>query len=502
MPVFPSPSNAVVYAQFNLQGRWSRILSYSGLYGLAMGVMIWLTTLGREHYHPQDLQAWVRGFTILQLLNFIVYGSFRVESAVRGDVTSRMIESHRLMPAPPLGSILGYIFGAPLQSIILGLVNFILGAVCCYLSGIPLDLWMLFNGIAFLFAVFIYAIIAQFSLVARGGFLLLLVLGGIAIGMGNSRDPSTEVLPSATVLLYPMLSQASIMDVMFDSSRMRLTSEIEFAYLCAMVGQLAIAAIAIRTAVRRYIAAGTVGLSPLLGLLLLITWIGLAIAYFASTDTFSFRRFYFTSDYDSHQHSDMVMRVVATFVTSALLAMFPIASAARSAWQWRRTVDPTTKKPRSEISQIATLVAAVAIVSILLIDIPLRLDRKTHVSVLTVIIIANFLTGIACLFSIGYFLKLKAWIFAVIWVVLTWLVPIIGDQVYRSMTDNFTGIPTEITALSPAGALAIMWSETQVSVRPGIIGQMLLMLVPTGLLLLMHFRRRSATAKPNLLSVA
>jgi hypothetical protein len=108
---------------------------------------------------------------------------------------------------------------------------------------------------------------------------------------------------------------------------------------------------------------------------------------------------------------------------------------------------------------------------------------------MTALILLNFLLSMSCLFSWGYLLRRRAWIFAVIWVVLTWILPPIVDGVYRAMTDN-TSDATMLTTLSPPGALALIWNNSSVPVSTGIVVQILLSCIPAGLLILTHLRRK------------
>jgi hypothetical protein len=190
-----------------------------------------------------------------------------------------------------------------------------------------------------------------------------------------------------------------------------------------------------------------------------------------------------------------VGQTVSSLVTCALLALFPIAGAARASRFWHRTGDSSEVKTKWLHSEWFTAIAATAIVCLLMVDIPLHTEVKKFATPMTALILFNFLIGVTCLFSWGYLLRRKAWIFAVIWVILTWLVPVIVDGVYRGMTDNNDGA-TLITAISPAGTLALIWSDSSVSVYPGIAVQTMLTSIPAGLLLMTHMRRRRVSGFP------
>src|SRR5207249_1902646 len=110
MSAFPGPANPILYAQFNLRGGWKNTLAVAGGYALLLGGGVYLSA------HAASVRSFstvLRGsltlLTILQCLILLVYGSFRVSACVRADLTSKVIESHRLMPASAFSGIFGYL---------------------------------------------------------------------------------------------------------------------------------------------------------------------------------------------------------------------------------------------------------------------------------------------------------------------------------------------------------------------------------------------------------
>jgi hypothetical protein len=476
--MLPGPSNAIVYAQFNLQGRWLRMLSIALIYAVLLGAAVWVTAIVAQ---PFDLRGWIAGLTALQIANLLLFGSFRVESAVRNDVTSRMLESHRLMPAAPLAGILGYIFGAPLLAFLIALGNIILGTICCAQSHLSVHNWLFANGVLFIFAIFIYSMVTQFSFIARGGFLLLIVAG--AASMAATASEAMGLLPAIAVLFDPLLSRSNVFAQLFNA--VRLNDQFAFGFLCGIAGQIAFTLIAIRAAVRRYTSPNITGISETLGLLMLLTWVVLILQQSAWPDSFSYR--YRSSDYSSN---DLVAQTVLAFSTSMLLALLPIGSAAWTARQAQRRGDPTAVKPSIARAEGFTTFAAVMIISALLILVPAQRPHMYIAGVWTMVIVVNFLLSMAALFSWGYLIRQRAWVFVFIWVMITWVTPVIIDAIYRTLLDNNADNATLLTAFSQPGALALIWSDSRVSVVPGILGQIALSAVPTSILLFTHARRR------------
>jgi hypothetical protein len=146
-------------------------------------------------------------------------------------------------------------------------------------------------------------------------------------------------------------------------------------------------------------------------------------------------------------------------------------------------------KRKHQFSELTTAIAAAAIVCLLLIGVPVHNRTIGMASLTTMLIVFNFVAGIACLFSWGYLRRRRAWIFAMVWVLLTCLVPVIVDAVYAGMTGSNTEA-TVLTAISPPGAVALICSNSSISIFPGIIGQLLLTIIPVGLLLLARARAK------------
>lgn len=498
MSILPGPSNAIVYAQFNIQGRWWRMLSVAGGYAAIIGAGMWITAATVDR--ADSLQVWAGLICGLQFLNLMVFGAFRVESAVRGDVTSRMLESHRLMPMPPLASILGYIFGAPLQSILLTAVNFLLGAVCCAQSGLSLIAWATANGVFFFFSICVYAVLVQFAFVTRGGFLLLLVAGGFAVAL--AANEGMEMLPAVGVLLNPLLARNSVIPMLFDSPRRG--ADVSDQYAIALAAQAVIALVAIRAAVRRYLSSTTAGISDRLGLMLLALWVSLIVVqhHLPTWFLYSYR--------DYRNDNDAAAQMVVAFATSMLIALLPIGSAAWTARQAQRAGDPSAVKPKIRSTEILTVLAASAIVCALLMDFSPLLAEKVvrrgwteparallaYEWGWTIMIVVIFLASIGLLFSWGYLIRKRAWVFVCIWVLITWMVPIAADGIYRNVTNDRSDA-TLLTAFSPPGALALIWSNSTVAVLPGIVGQVLLSVVPTGILLFTQSRHAKYQKDPR-----
>src|SRR5215208_2516431 len=89
--------NALAWGQFHLRGGWPRLWAFAGFYLVGMGSLVGLqAVLGNS-------AAAAMKFTLtgIQAGVLVLFAAGRVANAVRQDLTSRMIESHRLMPLSP-----------------------------------------------------------------------------------------------------------------------------------------------------------------------------------------------------------------------------------------------------------------------------------------------------------------------------------------------------------------------------------------------------------------
>ncbi len=134
MSALPGPWNPITYAQFYVAGGWRVSVMVVGGYAALLGGGIYLSA-AHDPRAADVLEAWAHGLLVLQAVILFGYGAFRVNAAVRSDLASRMIESHRLMPTRPAAAVAGYVLGAPAVPVVLFGVTAAIGAVCVGGSG-------------------------------------------------------------------------------------------------------------------------------------------------------------------------------------------------------------------------------------------------------------------------------------------------------------------------------------------------------------------------------
>jgi hypothetical protein len=482
MSAFPGPANPIFYAQFNLRGGWKNTLAVAGGYALLLGGAMYLSAhAASARSYTGELQGWMRGLLILQVLMLLIYGSFRVSASVRADLTGKVMESHRLMPSSAFSAVAGYLFGASVQAIALGLVNVGLGLIACGGAAIEPQSWLLANFMLGFFVVMIWIITEQFAFTARGGFVLML----LSIFSSSVSNGSTLVLlPGVSVLTSPLVGNSVFtLKATFD--------QMSFPFAVSLLSQFVIGAIFFIAAMRKYRRPDAVAFNTVLGLMLLVAWVAISAVGMVRNEEFV-QRFPFASQLATST------QFLATIVASMLLAIMPVASAARALSDWTRNGGPTPNDPRRPVPLMLPVVLATVTICVLIAAMPeIRLQNSVTIvaATQTAAVVLAFLLGLGLLFRWIYLAASKGWLVGLIWLVLTWALPMIADAVYHAMlTDPPDGL-TRISALSPIGALILIWRSQAdpADVLPGVVFQCAMVLLPA-MLYAFAMRRRAKFA--------
>src|SRR4051812_48729029 len=121
--------NALGWGYVQMRGGWKNLSITIGGYAALIFTLVMVSVWMRPDYSQSMLQGWTAALLMVQAGLLLLLGMGTVGSAVKLDHTSRMIESHRLMPTSAFSAIAGYLMGAPCQAIGLGLATFIIGAI-------------------------------------------------------------------------------------------------------------------------------------------------------------------------------------------------------------------------------------------------------------------------------------------------------------------------------------------------------------------------------------
>jgi len=449
-----SLNNAIGWAHFRLQGGLKRIFLYSAAYMALIGMLILLSIRLDPTMVSQILWGWTHGLLGLQLALVVLYVCAVIHKTIRKDITSQMIESHRLMPISGAQIIAGYIGGTALLPLCLFGITLLIGSVTALASSMSLQNWLLANVIILVFAVCAWVVIALAALMVKVGRPLLIVLFLVLV---LSNGVLLVLLPGLMVLNGPFMG-SSVFGLIGKSS-----GPLDSAYLVSFLAQLALAFLCYLAAVRKYRRDDVQAFTPLMGLAIIAFW---TVCTVVGLDYWkAFRPSIWPTI-----RPDKEYQIVASIVVAMLLALIPIAGAARvQSERWRKKLlnDPGPQpKP-------AYCLAIVLFVSLLILVIPYACSSRRAVTlesmVRTGVIVSAFLLSTIYLLRILYQGAISIKVVLLIWLSAVWLVPlVIGSIGYQVGGRAYANLTETIMAISPFGALMSVWGNWQGSTNLGL----------------------------------
>ena len=143
--------NAISWAVHRLRGGWKNLFFVSGWYCIAalflIGLPYELADQPRDKMNVLDVASVM--ILIVQVVMLLMLSGLSISGAIRRDLATRVMESHRLMPLSPVQAIVGYLAGGAIQTLSLSLINLILGAMIFAARGVPVQDWLISNALLF-----------------------------------------------------------------------------------------------------------------------------------------------------------------------------------------------------------------------------------------------------------------------------------------------------------------------------------------------------------------
>lgn len=454
--------NPIAWGQFHLRGGWKSFwmttLGYTAVVGAGM-----LLVARLSDHRSGSLQGLKMALTALQAGLLVIFSSTRVSTAVRQDQTTRMIESHRLMPMSPAQAVLGYLIGPAIQPLAIGAANVLLGIGLCSVTGTPVVLWLTVNAVLLLFALFAMTLAAFGSFAGKPG---AVAVGWIAsfIAMLNIMTIGS-ILPAVNVLATPLLNST-----VFDM-KLAGADAIE-AYAPSTVFQFMIAAVCFAGACRRYRRDDRPALGWDLGLALLAAWVATSafgIAFWPEFEPSIVRgRQVFASS-----------QFLGTAITAMLLALAPLTGSAwQSAdWEGRRAVkDPTLRRRPLPPPLVAIAAAAIILAAAFVAPVRASLDAPQDALVRTGAVLVAFLAAAGYVLRVLVRVTEKLLSPLLVWLMMTNLIPILVDYVFWWLAGADPSEPMMgmASAFGAIGALVQIWTASPAVTTPGIIFQLVL----------------------------
>jgi hypothetical protein len=301
-------------AHFQIAGGFKSLIIVCSVY-----LVLFLTGLGLFHYANMASGGMVMGLLsaavvlllVFEALVLFVVGSFRISAAIRMDLTSRMIESHRLMPVPNWRAVAGYILGAGMHPICFALLNALLAYILAGVTSTSLTILTLNQVLLFSFAAMIWTWTALGTLLFRH--MYFIVLAGLVLG-GCLLVPAYNFLPGLALLASPFIGDSAFS---FRAS----PSTSEWAYPMTIGAQLASIGICFAGACRLY--RGTYGttFTPLLAFLLLAAWCAVSMLGEIMWDGFRFKGVHFWMFGDPSRH---VAQTIGSTIAAMVFTLVPL----------------------------------------------------------------------------------------------------------------------------------------------------------------------------------
>ncbi len=457
MSSFIGPSNPIAWSQFHLKGGWKSVGGVTVGYGCIISISIFLTCWNHQNEWQSDLAGWTTALLVIQALAMLLMGTGRISGAVRQDLTSGAMESHRLMPISASSAIAGYVTGAPVHAIGIFVANLFIGAATTVMINMPVTRWLAANAVLAVFTIMIWVVTVFIAQVAKGAGWVVSIFAGLAFSARGGLD---SIAPGLVLLAGPLVG-ASLVDV-----RARST-EMSGAMAMSLVAQAILTAIFFIGAARKYRRPSQLALSPRLAFALLFVWVGAGWAGMELHD-----------ELVGHplREYEKIQGMIGTLLSAMALALVPLTNAARQyvSGMKRKVDDPQYRERTIGLVQAAGLATV-----ILLIPITNLPERATHENVvITAAVIFAFCIGLVFLSAWAYKSAESVKMLVALWLIAIMAVPLIAAFIVMVGEKEAWGL----AAFGPLGAILGIWgANTKSAVMPGVVTQCFYALVPVGL---------------------
>jgi hypothetical protein len=477
-----NPDNAIAFAQFRLRGGWKNILWASALYGFAIAATMLFTIAATSLRIGATYAGWAGGLLGLQLGVLLIYAPGRIAGAIRTDLTSGLMDSHRLMPIGAPAAVWGYMIGSSSQALALAAANLILGAYAIAGSGVPLGAWAGSNAVAIWFCLCVWAITAMFAFGPKGaGVLLWLPIASVWFSQGASLC----ILPGLAVVLSPLAGRS-----IFAWSVTASTAP--YPLLVGAVAQGFLAVVCFMGACRKFRRPDAQALPAPMGLLLLAGWVVISSIGMWQWDQFE-------PQFLRYLGIGRGAQLVGTIIASMVLALYPIAAAVAADTDWRRRRAINDPSLRSRPMPVLAVVMLAGLIILSLTNVHRytwpAVEWQSPLPWLAILVIGTLLCP-CYLLRIAYRGGGRGGIILGTWLLLIWVAPLIVELIISvtAGATNSNQSPTEapvsmfpgrIACLSPPAAVYRILRDDPAPARIGVLLQVALAGM---LMLLFHWR--------------
>lgn len=473
-------SNPLGWGQMKLLGGWKRILLICAIYAGAL--LLFNILIYRSIPERIALSTFANGSLIVTVFTevclLLLVGVIAIRKSVQRDFTSEMITSHRTTAMTGHTAVFGYLTGATLTVLCLTAINWIACTVLARLAGDPIAAASIIFVILGCLAVLVWTFTLLVALSTSGKTSIggWIITGAIVLGQ----------IPTTAYLMHPGLSLILGLTTVTNLSTAATTGTVDKSIFATMFAQLLLAAIFYLASARKFQRDDVPAFNPPLAYTLLAICVltsAAALRFWSSANASPFGLPILTGP----SSGMLPQQGVVTLVGLALVAMLPIANAARNSAVWckRKAKDPdfTGNKPRPFIEApiIATLIVFVILVLIVgtkAKQIPALNSEHPRDILKTVgyVILAFLLTSFAFAgflrFSLGTSSTRAIWILFV-FVVFVWAMPPLIDTALSMLYERGGDDPVSwLFGCSPISTwVLLLVGRPEGPVIPGLLAQ-------------------------------
>ena len=442
-------TNAIGWAAFQLQGGWRNIAATAIGYGVI--VVLGLTAAGQFATVPvgQIMYTLLMFMLAAQGLWLLLFAPSRIQTAVRRDLTTGMIESHRLMPLSPTRAVLGYLVGPSIQPISLAVMTFFVGCFAASAASVELPRWLIANFLLIELAAFAWVVMGAAAMTnAQGAFIAVVFILPSVI---NTR--AVHALPGGVLLVPPLVGKTVF----------EMSGELTRVHLAGFLLHGALGAIFLRAAARKYVRSDDTAFTPLMGLGLLGCWAVSSIVAMRCWDEVRPAAMrWSTRDIDG----------LTILFTTAAAGLIGMSAVTKSVWPKRQA--DARRWPRRAVMPAGIILAAVTLGLLPAASAGENLwllPRTQALAYTAIALLATFLCA-TLLAKAFYIHGINAWMPIVAWLALISFGPIGYDMVQHALTNPSRDFAmAERSDLSPIGMLHAVWRRGAVPVPPAVIAQ-------------------------------
>jgi hypothetical protein len=429
---------AIGYAHFRMAGGWLSALiaaaAYLALVGGFIGLTVYISTATATPVRGLwDL--WATLLLIFQGVILVVFGTFRITNCIRRDLSTQMIESHRLMPVTAPHAVLDYLVLTNLQVLVVAAANGLLGLAVALASGVSATNYCVGQIVLLFFAFFVWNFAALLTFLMR--YSAFVIAGAVVVGFCSSVLMFAYIALPAIALLCSPLAGETIFSLSHGGYSIR------WIYPVAIGAQVAFSALFFHGTCRRYRGTHRTTFHRVPAVLLLVLWSVVSVIGTIGWEELRLPMFRGAA-FDQQLFA---WQVLGSLVAAMLLAALPLATLIAGLEPGRRS------RIYTGVYLLAVTVAVTLVYAAHGYAKPLEIARLGAVLSTAA---SHTLTLFLLLLIVQRLSTLYAWLIGLLILLGIWFTPLIAQALYLSILSYQGQEPhfSTLGTLSPIGLLA------------------------------------------------